>query len=682
MICLESALCGEACGKLKGDFIRTVGICDLKIVCKDDISKESVGSERKTAYCGLIKFIDYEVLCTDTADGYLTVCKASGSSLTICYLPSDRAVAEINIICVDYIVIGVVIACKSIADFNHCVIFCNIRSGINALIGVRYSDISACINYELYGIGNVCIIVNNVACLVPIDLGTVSLNYPAVGYDKILYVNGLRSNGNNEFIGFILAYNCTELVIEYGCDEVVSTAISNVCYVKSFGICLKYTVNTVLIPVDGNGGAVSSVIGITRGERIRISAVNGSIIRNARNGEAFANGIKLNVFLRHLVNKIAVCIYPSESAVIVSKELNVSTAGKEAANYVAFTVVIGYLIDILELNGEVKTDLEGIAVFKYLCYCESYCLLGVINNSIKDSGILGSVLIYCALNLIRKLILVNVERLINNRVYHTLGNGNVLVCVELVGIGVIEICDALVHIIVGHVSVNNLNKDINDLVILSLVLAQPIDDRIGIKVCKIIINVKLASVLLNEIESKKSVEVDRIKNTDYLCEGKLITDEYLCFLAGLIKSSEDLVLKIIGNLIGLSRKTNDLSELLGNNKSYNESVVGSDSYVNKRRKDAHCLLYVLAITLKAYVDVKLEGIKSELCLNYVVEEICKLLGSEVSDLTGHRKITDKLLCKIKVNTNVKTVESYELLVGIAVHYRKALEGKKQILYVA
>ena len=139
------------------------------------------------------------------------------------------------------------------------------------------------------------------------------------------------------------------------------------------------------------------------------------------------------------------------------------------------------------------------------------------------------------------------------------------------------------------------------------------------------------------------------------------------------------MLEILGDLIGCSCYTDDLGKPLGNNESDNKRVIRSNANVNILCKDAHCLLYVLAIALEANVDIKLEGLESEFCLDYVVEEICKLLRSELSHLAGSGKITDKLLCKIVVKVKIKTAERNKLLISISVLNRDALEGKKQIL---
>ena len=692
MVYLESSLCGEACGKLEGNFIRTACFVIGNIVNHYDVCKEAVcKTEIYVLEVIYVKRRDLEVLSADTVDGHVAVLEALGGCCGKEHGPGNGGIAEINVIGIDNVVIRCISTGKSIAvNAYHCGVGTESRLGVNTGVGISGNAyVLASVNYELYGVGNVLAIINGVGvCNGPIDLGAVSLNYPACGIDKIFYVNGRGCDIYGELIGSVLTNGKLKLGIVYGCYEVVNSVVRNVLNLD--GACVLSnehgSIFAKLIPVDGNGG-ICSVIGVISGESVcKRAIINNAVVivcgcNDSVNGKACSKRIKLNVSLGHFAYNVTVCVNPSKHAFVISEEVNVCAGGKEAANNAVLTVVIGYLIDILKLNREVKTYGDGITVIKYVCYCKSYCTLCVINDCVEDIGVCGSVLINYALNLAGKLILVNGERLINEAGYLILGNGDALVCVELIGCGIIEVCDALVHVILGHVGVYELNENINSLIVLSLILADPLDILIGIESSKVIVYVELLCVLLNEVGCKKSLEVDSIENLDDLCEGKLLADEELCILTGLIKSCKYLVLKIIGNLIGLYCKTDDLCKLIGNNEINNESVVCANAYVNVLGDDCHRLLNVSGVSLEAYVDIKLEGLEAKLCLDNVVEEVCELLGSVSCHLAGSGDILDELLCKIKVKVEVKTVESYKLFVGLSVPYGEALEGKEQILYI-
>ena len=308
--------------------------------------------------------------------------------------------------------------------------------------------------------------------------------------------------------------------------------------------------------------------------------------------------IKLDISLGHLGVLIAVCVNPSDYSisvilVLTGEEIDISSNRKEAVSYNLGAVIVGYSVNVVELNLNV--------------YCKSY-----------NSVICKSVYKVCKF----------FADLACRSCYVY---GSITACAELT-VAVIEVKESLFGYTCRNIAVYLLDN-LKSLVVIALVLLNLVLDLLFGKTVKLFKSCKVLAV-------KNILEVNIIENL------KEVIKSYVFYkridITGILgHCREYLLLKFIRNARGVASLKSSLCKLIGNvDVNLNRSIAGI-LHGNVVSNDLRNLsnLVMSAAKLERYIEFALayrrENSESVAKLHFIIFHICNLFK--------RRKILDKLL---------------------------------------
>ena len=412
--------------------------------------------------------------------------------------------------------------------------------------------------------------------------------------DRISEGDTLLSDGNGFLAGF---NNGFYTVINDSDHAVVLAAVLNVCYAK--GICgCALNELAVLVP---------SICICCRGMERNclcskydsLAVVNLIVLRNRKGCvSGLGNSIELNVCLRHLGVLCAILIYPSDDLVAVvfslaCEELNVCACRKESVCYNLTAVVIGYSVNVIELD------------------------LNVYSNS--DNGVICK-----TVDNISELIAYLTCEICNV-------NCSVNCCAELT-VAIVEVKESLFGYAFGNVAVNLLDN-LHSLIVVRLILLNLVLDLLLGKTVKLLKSCKVLAV-------KDTLKVNVIEDLKKIVKSYVL-DKRVDIIGVLGHCREHLVLKLIRNLRGVASLKCCLCKLIGNVDAHLNCTAAGIVDRNVVSRDLSYLsnLVISAAELKGYSELasanRREHSKEIAELHLIVGHICNLFKG--------RKILDKLL---------------------------------------